>query len=67
MGASLVVQMVKSLPAIQETWVQSLGREDPLEKAKIRMVTGTSMFQECSGWRVARAQPWLVCSCPCCP
>ena len=34
MGASLVVQMVKSLPAMQETWVQSLGREDPLEKAK---------------------------------
>ena len=24
--------MVKNLPAIQETWVQSLGREDPLEK-----------------------------------
>ena len=24
--------MVKSLPAMQETWVQSLGREDPLEK-----------------------------------
>ena len=34
MGASLVVQMVKSLPAMQETCVQSLGREDPLEKAK---------------------------------
>ena len=30
--ASLVVQMVKSLPAIQETQVQSLGQEDPLEK-----------------------------------
>jgi len=24
--------MVKSLPAVQETWVQSLGQEDPLEK-----------------------------------
>ena len=24
--------MVKSLPAVQETWLQSLGREDPLEK-----------------------------------
>ena len=24
--------MVKNLPAMQETWVQSLGREDPLEK-----------------------------------
>ena len=31
-GASLVAQTVKNLPAVQETWVQSLGREDPLEK-----------------------------------
>ena len=31
-GASLVAQMVKSLPAVQETWVQSLGQEDPLVK-----------------------------------
>ena len=30
--ASLVTQMVKNLPAVQETRVQSLGREDPLEK-----------------------------------
>ena len=30
--ASLVVQMVKNLPAVQEARVQSLGREDPLEK-----------------------------------
>ena len=30
--ASLVAQMVKNLPAVQETWVQSLVREDPLEK-----------------------------------
>ena len=30
--ASLVVQMVKNPPAMQETWVQSLGWEDPLEK-----------------------------------
>ena len=27
-----VAQMVKNLPAMQETWVQSLGQEDPLEK-----------------------------------
>ena len=27
-----MVQMVKHLPAMQETWVRSLGREDPLEK-----------------------------------
>ena len=30
--ASLVAQTVKNLPAVQETWVQSLCREDPLEK-----------------------------------
>jgi len=30
--ASLVVQLVKNLPAMQETWVQSLSWEDPLEK-----------------------------------
>ena len=30
--ASLVVQMVKNLPAMQGTWVRSLGREDSLEK-----------------------------------
>ena len=28
----MVAQMVKNLPAVQETWVQSLGQEDPLEK-----------------------------------
>ena len=33
-GASLVPQMVKNLPAMQETMAQSLGREDPLEKEK---------------------------------
>ena len=31
---SLVTQMVKKLPAMQETWIQSLGWEDPLEKGK---------------------------------
>ena len=30
--ASLVAQLVKNLPAMRETWVQSLGCEDPLEK-----------------------------------
>ena len=30
---SLMVQMVKNLLVMQETWVRSLGREDPLEKA----------------------------------
>ena len=43
--ASLVAQMVKSLPGMQETWVQSLGWEDPLEKG---MATHSSMF----AWRI---------------
>ena len=30
--ASLVAQTVKNPPAVQETWVQSLGQEDPLKK-----------------------------------
>ena len=34
MWASLVAQMVKNLPAMRETWVRSLGWEDPLEKGK---------------------------------
>ena len=45
--ASLVAQLVKNLPAIQETWVQSLGWEDPLEKAK---ATHSSIL----AWRIAR-------------
>ena len=32
--ASLVAQLVKNLPTMRETWVQSLGWEDPLEKGK---------------------------------
>ena len=31
-GASLVAQMVKNPPAMQETWVRSLGRDNPLEE-----------------------------------
>ena len=31
-GGSLVAQMVENLPALQETWVRSLGWEDSLEK-----------------------------------
>ena len=44
---SLVVQMVKNLPAMRETQVQSLGREDPLEKG---MMTYSNIF----AWRI----PW---------
>ena len=45
--ASLVAQSVKKLPAVQETWVQSLGQEDPLEK---EMATHCSIL----AWRI----PW---------
>ena len=45
---SMVVQMVKNPPAMQETQVQSLGREDPLQKG---MVTHSSIL----AWRI----PWI--------
>ena len=45
--ASLVAQMVKTLPAVQETQVQSLGWEDPLEKG---MATHSCIL----AWRM----PW---------
>ena len=40
-GAFLVAQTVKRLPAMRETWVQSLDREDPLEK---EMATHSSIL-----------------------
>ena len=40
-GASLVAQLVKNLPAMQEAWVQSLVWEDPLEK---EMATHSSIL-----------------------
>ena len=46
-GASLVAQMVKNLPAMRETWVQSLGWENPLDEG---MATHSSIF----AWRI----PW---------
>ena len=48
--ASLVAQRLKCLPPMRETWVQSLGREDPLEK---EMVTHSTVFLpgESHGWR----------------
>ena len=39
--ASLVAQTVRNLPAMQETWVRSLGWEDPLEKG---MATHSSIL-----------------------
>ena len=47
MGAFLVAWIEKNLPAMQETWVQSLGQEDPLEK---EMETHSGIL----AWRI----PW---------
>ena len=47
--ASLVAQLVKNLPAVWETWVWSLGWEDPLEKGK---ATPSNIL----AWRI----PWTV-------
>ena len=44
-----MVQLVKNLPAVQETWVRSLGWEDPLEKGK------GSLFSILA-WRI----PWII-------
>ena len=46
-GLPFVTQLVKNLPAMQKTWVQFLGREDPLEK---QMATYSSFL----AWRI----PW---------
>ena len=46
-GASLVVQRVKNLPAMQETWVWSLGWEDALEK---EMATHCSILASRTPW-----------------
>ena len=55
-GASLVVQMEKSPPAMQETWVRSLSREDPLDE---EMATRSSILS----WRIPRtAEPGGGCS-----
>ena len=44
-GASLVAQLVKNLPVMQETWVQSLGWEDPLEEGMATPVFLPGEFQ----------------------
>ena len=44
-----MIQMIKNLPAMQETQVQSLGQEDPLEKA---MATYSSILD----WRIPRTE-----------
>ena len=40
-----MTQIVKNMPAVQETWIQSLGQEDPLEKG---MATHSSIL----AWRI---------------
>ena len=50
--ASLVAQLVKNSTAMQETWVQTLGLEDPLEKG---MATHSSIL----AWRI----PWTTWGC----
>ena len=47
LDSTLVAQTVKNLPIMRETWVQSLGQEDPLEKG---MATHSSTL----AWRI----PW---------
>ena len=42
---ALVAQMIKNLPAVQETWIRSLGREDPLEE-------GMAAHSSILGWRI---------------
>ena len=44
-----MAQIVKNLPAMQETWVQSVGQEDPLEEG---MVTHSSIF----AWEIPRTE-----------
>ena len=46
---SLVAQMVKNLPAVQETWVRSLGWEESLEK-------GMAIHSSILAWKI----PWTV-------
>ena len=49
--ASLVAQLVKNQPAMRETWVRSLGWEDPLEKGK-------AAHSSILAWRI----PWIAYS-----
>ena len=46
--AFLLAQMVKNLPTVQESWVRSLSREDPLEK-------GMAFQSSILAWRI----PWM--------
>ena len=54
MGASLVAQMVKNLPAMQKTQLRSLGQEDPLEK---EMATHSSILAWKTPWTEEPGKP----------
>ena len=57
MKATLVIQTIKNLPAVQQTWVQYLCQEDPLEK---RMATHSSILAWRISWteNLAGYSPW---------
>ena len=55
--ASLKAQLVKNLPAMRETWVRSLGWEDPLEKATYSILLAWRI--PWTEYRVAKSQTWL--------
>ena len=52
--ASLEAQMINNLPTVQETWVRSLGREDPLEK-------GMALHSSILAWRIPWTEEPLSC------
>ena len=60
--ASLVAQMAKNTPAMQETWVPSLDREDPLEKEMAThsriLAWGIAWTEEPGGLQSMRLQSW---------
>ena len=57
--ASFVAQLVKNPPAMRETWVRSLGWEDPLEKGKALQYSGLENSMDCIvyGFTKSQTQP----------
>ena len=52
-----IAQVIKNLPVMQETWVRSLGHEDPLEKEKA--ITTVFLLEESRGQRsLVDCSPW---------
>ena len=61
--ATLVAQLLKNLPAMQETWVQSLSWEDPLKKMKVKVAQSSATL--CKDYTVhgilqARILEWVA-------